>query len=236
MDKYTYLLTFAREGTLAWLGHLDLMVVFERSLRRAGLPLVWSQGYNPRPSLVFALPLGLGVECRRDLLEIETTEKLLPQDIMQDLNAKLPRGLTIVEVRVSPDHQKSLMALVQAAAYRLEGPGLGQTFAQLAQKPESVEIIREHKGKQRSLQLFSYLYQWQVIDENSFMYCCKAGSSENLRPDLMLKALAEFKPELAPACWGSRIIREALYLKGFPRDLAGPFRDLYNNLEFAGKG
>lgn len=229
MDKYTYLLSFAREGTLSWLGHLDLMVVFERSLRRAGLPLVWSQGYNPRPSLVFALPLGVGVECRRDFLEIETTEKLLPQDIVRDLNRNLPQGLTIVDARITPDHKKSLMALVQAAAYRVEGPGLGKSFAQLAARPENVEVIREHKGKSRSILLFSYISHWEILDDHSFIYCCKAGSSENLRPDLVLKALAEFKPDLAPACWGARIIREALFLKGFPHDLAGPMLDLYNN-------
>lgn len=231
MDKFSYLLTFARTGPLTWLGHLDIMVVFERSMRRAGLPLLWSQGYNPRPSLVFVLPLGVGVECRRDLLEIETTEALCPQDIVERLNAKLPRGLSLVEARVSPDHRKSLMALVQAAAYRIEGPGLGQAFDQLTASPDPVTVVREHKGRTRSLDLFSYIHQWQVQDADSFVYCCLAGSADNLRPDLVLKAIAEFRPDLATACGGARIIREGLYLTGLPSDLAGPMLDLYNNLD-----
>ena len=51
---------FARTGGIVYIGHLDLMRTFERVCRRAGFPLLYSQGYNPRPNMVFALPLGVG--------------------------------------------------------------------------------------------------------------------------------------------------------------------------------
>ncbi|MDO5033224.1 MAG: TIGR03936 family radical SAM-associated protein [Eubacteriales bacterium] len=229
MTKFSYLLSFAREGTPSWLGHLDLMVIFERSLRRADLPMLWSQGYNPRPALVFALPLGVGVECRRDLLEISLTVEVDPAHIQEALNAALPKGLSIVACQVRPPHEKSLMALVRAAAYRIEGPGLGQAWAELAQGLDQLVVERIHKGKSRTLELASYIKSWEQIDANSFIFACKAGSAENLRPDLLLKALAEYKTEYAEASWGARIIREALYLEGLPLDLAGPWAGLYNN-------
>src|SRR5665647_1069663 len=61
---------FARSGSLSYVGHLDLMRTFERSLRRAGLPLLHSQGYNPRPMMVFALPLGVGISTTDDYLDV----------------------------------------------------------------------------------------------------------------------------------------------------------------------
>ena len=59
---YVQRCTFTRSGATTFLGHLDLMTCFERAARRAELPILYSQGYNPRPMMVFALPLGVGIE------------------------------------------------------------------------------------------------------------------------------------------------------------------------------
>ena len=58
---YNSRICFSRSGAAIWLGHLDMMRTFERSLLRAGLPVSYSLGFNPRPELVFALPAGVGI-------------------------------------------------------------------------------------------------------------------------------------------------------------------------------
>ena len=60
---------FEKTGNARYISHLDLMRVFQRAFKRAGLPLTHTQGFNPRPSVSIALPLSLGVESRCELLD-----------------------------------------------------------------------------------------------------------------------------------------------------------------------
>ena len=62
---------FEKVGNARYISHLDLMRVFQRAFKRAGLPLTHTQGFNPRPSVSIALPLSLGVESRCELLDFE---------------------------------------------------------------------------------------------------------------------------------------------------------------------
>ena len=73
---------FERHGATAYIGHLDLMKVFERALKRADLPLLYTQGYNPRPMLVFALPLGVGIETSGDYVDVSLSVTVPAEDTM----------------------------------------------------------------------------------------------------------------------------------------------------------
>ena len=92
---YVQRASFSREGATVFLGHLDLMTCFERAARRAGLPILYSQGYNPRPMMVFALPLGVGIETRCDYLDVSLKCPYDADKFTEELNAFLPTGLRI---------------------------------------------------------------------------------------------------------------------------------------------
>ena len=62
---------FEKTGNAAYISHLDLMRMFQRSFKRAGLPLTHTKGFNPRPSVSIALPMSLGVESVCELLDFE---------------------------------------------------------------------------------------------------------------------------------------------------------------------
>ena len=64
-------LLFEKTGTAIWMSHLDLMRVFQRAFKRAGLPLTHTKGFNPRPSVSIALPLSVGVESVCELLDFD---------------------------------------------------------------------------------------------------------------------------------------------------------------------
>ena len=70
---------FERKGALSYIGHLDLKAVFERALKRAGQPLLYTQGFNPRPMLEFALPLGVGIDTEGDWMDVAME---VPVDMM----------------------------------------------------------------------------------------------------------------------------------------------------------
>ena len=84
-------LLFEKKGRSVWISHLDLMRVFQRAFKRAGLPLTHTQGFNPRPSVSIALPLSVGIESECELLDfaLDNADNISEQDIMGRLNDKL---------------------------------------------------------------------------------------------------------------------------------------------------
>ncbi len=89
-------LLFTKTGDAVWMSHLDLMRLFQRAFKRAGLPLTHTQGYNPRPSVSIALPLSVGVESVCELLDFDLDGEMPPfKEITQRLNAALVPGVTV---------------------------------------------------------------------------------------------------------------------------------------------
>jgi radical SAM-linked protein len=116
-------LRFAKRGKLRFTSHRDVARAFERALRRAGLPMAYSQGYSPHPkvSWVGAAPTGAASEA--EYVEIQLAEHLDPEVVCAKLDAALPDGLTILEgVLAGPG---ALAERIEASAWRLELRGLG---------------------------------------------------------------------------------------------------------------
>jgi len=187
-------LRFARSGSLSYVGHLDLMRTFERSLRRAELPLLHSQGYNPRPMLVFALPLGVGISTTDDYLDVSFAEEVDCGHLMEALAPKLPAGLCVLDAWPVPETSTSIMALVSAASYRLTAPGIQAALRRLFLLNEVI-VEKKSKGQIRSLDIRPLMLA--IIEDNpgkenecTVLVC--AGSHENVRPDLLLKALTAY--------------------------------------------
>ena len=87
-------LLFEKTGTAIWMSHLDLMRVFQRAFKRAGLPLTHTKGFNPRPSVSIALPLSVGVESICELLDFDLEGEPIPvEEIRDKLNAALTSGI-----------------------------------------------------------------------------------------------------------------------------------------------
>ncbi len=92
-------LRFRKDGALRLLSHHDLMRCFERMLRRAALPVRQSQGFHPKPRLVFALSLPLGVIGCEEVVELELDEILPPEEVRERLVRQAPPGLDILSLR-----------------------------------------------------------------------------------------------------------------------------------------
>jgi radical SAM family uncharacterized protein/radical SAM-linked protein len=97
-DPFRYRLTYTKEGAARFISHLEFSSSFSRALRRAGLPLRYSQGFHPLPRVTFHEALPVGMESRHALCDIELTEAIPGGDILQRLNRQLPGGVTILSV------------------------------------------------------------------------------------------------------------------------------------------
>ena len=90
---------FRKDGDLRLVSHHDLMRAFERMLRRAALPFRSTEGFHPQPRLIFALSLPLGVEGWAEVVEIEWTESVEPDDALTRLNLQTPIGITFLSAK-----------------------------------------------------------------------------------------------------------------------------------------
>ena len=91
-------LLFRKTGEAVWMSHLDLMRVFQRAFKRAGLPLTHTHGFNPRASVSIALPLSVGVESRCELLDFELDGRNIPcEEIVTRLNGALVSGVCVTD-------------------------------------------------------------------------------------------------------------------------------------------
>lgn len=92
-------LLFEKTGNAVWISHLDLMRLFQRAFKRAGLPLTHSGGFTPRPQVSIALPLSVGVESQCELLDFDLDGQMPDLDEIRDrLNQALVPGVTVLNV------------------------------------------------------------------------------------------------------------------------------------------
>jgi radical SAM-linked protein len=89
---------FRKDGNLRWISHHDLMRCFERMLRRADIPFQATAGFNPKPRLIFALALPLGVVGGGELADLELTREIPVEELHERLAAQAPPGLSILSV------------------------------------------------------------------------------------------------------------------------------------------
>jgi radical SAM-linked protein len=108
-------LRFAKRGDLRLVSHHDLMRCLERAFRRAPIPIAHSQGFNPRPKAVFALALALGIEGRREVLDLELTEPWEPVEVLRRLAEVSPPGLEFLEAEAIPPGRAARVEAVQYA-------------------------------------------------------------------------------------------------------------------------
>ena len=145
-----YRLRWAKFGKLRFVSHHDEALIFERSMRRAGLPLAYSVGFTPHPKIAFGSGLPLGYGSQVELLDTELTEDLEPQEVVDRLNGGLPTGFEILGASVRPQGQRSLGAVIEAADYEIThgAPWLAAALERFMAL-DTYEISRPYKGAQR---------------------------------------------------------------------------------------
>jgi radical SAM-linked protein len=104
--KYKVNIRFAKLGLMRFISHLDLMRVFQRSLRRTGLALYFTQGFSPHPKISFRRALKLGLESENEEAVIILREQVSPVDFRERLQKQLPEGIQIREVYVSSNQPR----------------------------------------------------------------------------------------------------------------------------------
>ena len=208
-------LCFEKTGNAVWISHLDLMRVFQRAFKRAGLPLTHTQGFNPRPSVSIALPLSVGIESVCELLDFDLDGDEIPNDeICRRLNGALIDGIRVREVYSDGRKIKHIAYLdcVLTLEYDAGVPGgAAEAIAALFARQELVVTKKSRNGntEQNIIPMICSL-QVQNPDAHTLKIaariCCQNPS---LNPMQLSAAIETYLPDLTPNFVACR--REAVY-------------------------
>lgn len=214
-----YRIRYKKAGPMRYISHLDLLRTFERSARRARLPLAYTEGFNPHPRLTFAAPLPVGVEGQDEYMELDLESPMPPSLLAGKLNACVPAGLEILDVTGADGAGPSLMAVVERAIYLAEGrlpAGIDEEdlAARLRRFLDQSEICIEKKTKKGNkikdirpgiIDLSGELKGDKIL----LSMTLKTGSRENVRPEEVLGTLG--KGYLPLSAEDFRITRTGLF-------------------------
>lgn len=116
-------IVFRRDEDARFLAHLDAMKLWERALRRAGIPVANTEGYNPRPRIVFAAPLPLGMLAEREIVDVVLSERHTVRDLRERLERDLPGGFGLVDLHDVWVNAPSVASQLASATYRVDIAG-----------------------------------------------------------------------------------------------------------------
>lgn len=197
-------LLFTKTGEAVWMSHLDLMRLFQRAFKRAGLPLTHTQGYNPRPSVSIALPLSVGVESVCELLDFELEGECIPGDEITDrLNAALVPGVKVLETYDSGRKIRDLALLSCEIALEYDAgmsEGTAERIGSLL-NCESVNVEKKGKNGPTQQDIIPMIRRVGIsqMDDNtlviSALICCQNPS---LNPIQLVAAINTYLPEDRP--------------------------------------
>jgi radical SAM-linked protein len=149
-------ITFSKSGALRYTGHLDLQTIWERTIRRAGLPLIYTQGFHPGPRIQLAAALPLGFTGRAEIVDVWVVaeDDALDRPYQKTLQPAAPPGLVITNVEMVDEHAPALQTQVISADYEVsllepaDKSGLERKIAALL---GAVSLIRERRNKRYDL-------------------------------------------------------------------------------------
>ena len=110
---------FSKMGNLSYISHLNMMRFFERAIRRANIPILFSEGFNPHPKIVFSSPLSLGISSEGEYADFEVDDSITMNEFRERLSSQLPEGMDILNIGVLGDKVINIMRTVNYSKYEL---------------------------------------------------------------------------------------------------------------------
>lgn len=189
-------LVFSKTDRCKYISHLDINRCMSRALARAGIPLWFTEGFNPHPYMSFSLPLSLGVESLCESVDLRITGDISNDEIKKRMNKMLPTGIRIVDVY--DDFRDCSEIAFSDYVYKFEFKDNETALKKIDAVLSSEEIIAEKKakkGKRRivketNLKPFIDKYDISVRgDEIILNIRLAAGPERNLNPTLLFDTI-----------------------------------------------
>lgn len=202
VERWDCRLTFAKQGRARYISHLDLMRTMQRAIKRSGIPIWYTQGFNPHAYLMFPLALPLGTDSCIEILDIALTEDLPFDRVVEQLNSSMPEGLYFVSAaRPKMKHTDIAFAeyeltvsfgITAEAALEKFGGFIGQEVIEIEKR------TKPKKGRKAGVKLVDIkpdieLLELGVREDRLFVRLrLPAGSEKNLNTSAVIDAFCVY--------------------------------------------
>ena len=197
-------LLFKKTGNAIWISHLDLMRLFQRAFKRAGLSLTHTQGYSPKPSVSIAMPLSVGVESICELLDFDLEGDAVPSDeIVARLNETLVEGVQVLQAYDNGKKIKELSLLHCQVILEYDG-GIPENADSLLRElfaRESLIVAKKSKNGMQDQDLIPMIKRIDVIrvgEQEIVLDCVVCCQNPTLNPMQIVAAIGLHLPEIKP--------------------------------------
>ncbi len=214
-------LKFTKGNEVKYISHLDLMRVFQRAIRRTGIPISYSSGFNPHQEISFGAPLSLGVTSAAEYVDFKLVEAMDVQEIENRLNSSLPEGIRILGGMKLGESPKSAMSVVTHSRYKIRMNIENVTAEELNKSieefvaQEDIKVMKEQPKKGfalKEIDIRPMIVGMRLSESREPMHIIDclllSGSRGNLKPELLMMA---FKKFTGYNIVGIRINREEVY-------------------------
>ncbi len=188
------LVVFEKRARLRYVGHLDLMRAMQRALRRSGVPIAFSKGFNPHLLVTFAAPLSVGMPGLREIMEVPLSAEISEAEFKEKLSAALPPELPCIAVRSVDDRHPAPMALLSAAAYSVtlheSAESILSAIPSLMNKSSFI-MMKKTKSGEKPCDIRPLIYDLEPTGENGFACTLALCEAATCKPELLLDALAQ---------------------------------------------
>ena len=209
---YELRLWLSKRGRIRFVSHLDMFRLLTRAVRRAGIPLWYTEGFNPHPYISFLLALSLGVEGEREPVDLRIVGDMKPEEVRNRLNGALPEGLCVEEA-ASPVMKPSAICF---AEYEVVLDPAEITAEQLTSALSSGKLTTEKTGKSKgrkvtkTVNVSEQIRKWELTEREGkpvLNVILPAGSVSNLNPMQLFDAVNDY---LSLSVMPERMLRRRL--------------------------
>lgn len=187
---------FNRGNDLKFIGHLDILRLFERTFKRSELPIAHSQGFNPRPQIIFGQPMPLGLTSEGEFADVELLEEMEPQRFLEIMNRSLPPGIQLLNAKVKRSNA-NLMAQILGAKYHVcfrasENLNIQKLIDSIL-STDTILVMKKTKSGEKETNLRPHVHQLSGSfygTEGYFDVLLGAGQVDNIRPDLFVSGVS----------------------------------------------
>ena len=187
---------FGKTGSLRYTSNLDVAKIWERVLRRADLPILYTQGFNTRPRIRLAMPLPLGISSECEILDISLRKRIALDEaaLKERLLAVAPPGLTINEIVEVDLRASTLHSLIDSAEYRIrfhdaiDRDHLRRKISQVLNR-SSIIVDRTRRRKRSVMDIRPLILSLYLDDAHDIIAHLSVGDRGNLRPDQLIELM-----------------------------------------------
>jgi len=187
---------YAKLNHAKYFGHLELVNIFLRALKRAEIPVKYSQGFHPKPKISFDDPLPIGIESHQEHFTLAVADFVKPDTVLKGLNTHLPDGLRVHDCRLAP--LKSRAHTAKSSVYQISIPGHDFDPDKLAAFHTSSEVaftLTNRKGKLKKIDLKDMVVNIELSDLKHLQTTLKSEPGKTVRPAEVLRHIFDLADE-----------------------------------------